>query len=73
VKDAQAVLQILDGLIDKVGLATSPSPHEKTIYVGSYGYQFGIASHDYDDMLKNKLLRSDISHDEFIRLLQDGS
>lgn len=72
VAEAQAVLRLLDGLIDKVGLAQGPAPDKKNIYIGSYGYQFGHTIYDYDDALKAQLLSPGLTQEALLRLLDRG-
>ena len=71
--DAQSILKLLDGLIDKVGLARAPAAESKAIYIGSYGYQFGHDFHDYTEDLKQKLLNPRLSQEQFLQLLDSGA
>lgn len=72
VKEAQSVLRLLEGFVDRVAIAADPSPAKKLIYIGSYGYRVRSESFDFVGPLKERLLHPDLEQDEFVRLLESG-
>lgn len=70
VDQLQNILRLLDGKIDKIGIASEIYARGAEIYVGSYAYRAGWKSLDYNATSKRNLLREGMSHQELMDIFE---